>query len=39
MAGPKSRAAMEPSGLSPCVSQGDLWELEGGFAEFELLCL
>jgi hypothetical protein len=32
-------ATMEPSCFSPCVSQRELWELESGFAELELLCL
>jgi hypothetical protein len=30
-------AALEPSGFSPGVSQRELWELERGFAEVELL--
>jgi hypothetical protein len=31
-------AALEPSGLSPCVSEIELRELECGFSELELLC-
>jgi hypothetical protein len=30
-------AALEPSGFSPGVSQRELWELERGFPELELL--
>jgi hypothetical protein len=33
---PRPRAAMEPSGFSPSVSQRELWELESGFPIVEL---
>jgi hypothetical protein len=35
---PTTRAATEPSGCSPDVSQRELRELERGFSEIELLC-
>jgi hypothetical protein len=34
---PRPRAAQEPSGFSPSVSQRVLWELESGFPIVELL--